>query len=242
MAAEAARLEAARLAAVKLEAARIEAARQEAVRTEAARLAAERQEAERQAAARQEAARQEAASQEGARQAAARQDSARLQAIKEAAERREALLRDIGRQLDDERARREAAAAVTRQSAAGPGSSASTARRARLFGRTDSNTELVLYAEAWSRKIQLNLGIEQMRDATRQPHTAPVVTVAVRSDGSVESVSFVRSSGVTAIDDAVRAIVQAQAPYQQFPPSLAREFDVVEIRRTWYFDTVVRLY
>ena len=196
---------------------------------------AERQEVQRQSAARQEAARQETG----------RQEAARLQAIKEAAERREGLLRNIGRQLDEERGRREvaaAAAAVARQSASGPGPFASTARRARLFGLTDSNTELVLYAEAWSRKIQLNLGIEQLREATRQPHTAPVVTVAVRSDGSVESVSFVRSSGVPAIDDAVRAIVQAQAPYQQFPLGLAREFDVVEIRRTWYFDTVVRLY
>ena len=26
------------------------------------------------------------------------------------------------------------------------------------------------------------------------------------------------------------------------PPALAREFDVVEIRRTWYFDSAIRLY
>jgi outer membrane biosynthesis protein TonB len=69
-----------------------------------------------------------------------------------------------------------------------------------------------------------------------------MVTVAVRSDGSVEAVTFVVASGVPAIDEAIRRIVQSQAPYQQFPPSLAREYDVIEIRRTWYFDMAIRLY
>jgi len=81
-----------------------------------------------------------------------------------------------------------------------------------------------------------------VREAARQPHADPVVTVAIRSDGSVESVTFVRSSGVPAIDAAVRQIVESQAPYTAFPPLLARDYDVVEIRRTWRFDAAVRLY
>ena len=67
------------------------------------------------------------------------------------------------------------------------------------------------------------------------------MTVAVRSDGSVESVTFVLSSGVAAIDEAIRRIVESQVPYQAFPPELAREYDVIEIRRTWHFDTAIRL-
>jgi hypothetical protein len=31
-------------------------------------------------------------------------------------------------------------------------------------------------------------------------------------------------------------------PYTTFTPALAREFDVIEIRRTWYFDAAVRLF
>jgi len=81
-----------------------------------------------------------------------------------------------------------------------------------------------------------------VRDAAKQPHTDPVVTVAVRSDGSVESVTFVQSSGVAALDEAIRRVVQSQTPYAAFPPALAREFDVIEIRRTWYFDVAIRLY
>ncbi|MBC7940768.1 MAG: TonB family protein, partial [Chitinophagaceae bacterium] len=102
--------------------------------------------------------------------------------------------------------------------------------------------ELILYAEAWARKIQLNMAFDLVREAAKRPHVAPVVTVAIRRDGSVESVTFVVSSGVPQIDEAVRRIVQSQLPYPSFPPGLASEFDVVEIRRTWYFDMAIRLH
>ncbi|HNU12775.1 MAG TPA: TonB family protein, partial [Rubrivivax sp.] len=62
------------------------------------------------------------------------------------------------------------------------------------------------------------------------------------SDGSVESVTFVVGSGVPEVDEAVRRIVQALTPFPPFAPALARELDVVEIRRTWQFDSAVRLY
>lgn len=213
---------------------------------EATRAAAEREQAARPLAARQETAKQEAVRQDAARASAAQADADTA--------RREASRRAMGRQLDEEAARRRdaelaaaaiavpsAASAAARQSAGLP-LSWSSARRGRLLGRADPNAELVLYAEAWARKIQLNMTIDQVRDAARQRHTSPLVTVALRQDGSVESVTFVVSSGVPQIDEAIRRIVQGQAPYPAFPPALERDFDVIEIRRTWTFDTVVRLY
>jgi outer membrane biosynthesis protein TonB len=234
---EAERLEAARQMAAQLEVERLEAARQAALRVEAARLDAERQEAARQMAAQLEVERQEAA-----RQAAPRVEAARLEAERqEAATRREAALRAIGRQLDEEAARREAASTAARPSSTLP-LSLSTARRVRLWGRSDPNVELVQYAEAWARKIQFNTTVDTVREVAKRPHIPPMVTVAIRSDGSVELVTFVVSSGVAEVDEAIRRIVQSHAHYQAFPPGLAREFDVVEIRRTWYFDGAVRLY
>lgn len=79
------------------------------------------------------------------------------------------------------------------------------------------------------------------RGGRAAPHR-PLVTVAIRSDGSIESVSFVVSSGVAAIDEAITRIVHSQAPYPAFPPGLARDFDVIEIRRSWHFDMAIRLY
>jgi outer membrane biosynthesis protein TonB len=69
-----------------------------------------------------------------------------------------------------------------------------------------------------------------------------MVTVAIRSDGYVESVTFVTSSGVPEVDEMIRRTVYGLMPYQAFSPLLASEYDVVEIRRTWSFDMAVRLY
>ena len=121
-------------------------------------------------------------------------------------------------------------------------SSISSLRRGRLLGRSDPNAELVLYAEAWARRIQLNMSPHQLRETAKQPHTDALVTVALRSDGSVESIAFVRSSGSPLLDEAIRDTIQGMAPYPAFPPNLARVYDVVEIRRTWYIDSAIRLY
>lgn len=239
---EAARQEAARQEVARQEAALQEAARQEATRQEAARQEAARQDAARQEAARQEAARQEAARQEAARQDAARQEAARQEAARQEAARQEAAreerLRQIGKQLDLERAQRENA--VDRQ-ANSPLPMASSLRRRWLFGRADPDRDLVLYADAMSRKIELNMTIDMVREVLKQPHTQPTVTVAVRADGSVEKVTFDVSSGVPALDDAIRKVIASQAPYGAFPPSLAHRYDVIEIRRTWVFDYAIRL-
>ena len=234
---EAARQEAAQLEVARVEAARVEAERHEAARQLAAKQEAARRDAERHEATRQAAIREEAARQEANRAQAARAEAARLAATPTEEEKREARLRAIGRQLNEEADRRDAAEAAARRSP-----SASGLRRGRLFGHTDPQAELVLYAEAWSRKIQLNMTFDMVREAARQAHARPLVTVAIRSDGSVESVAFVSTSGVPAIDEAIRRIVQSQAPYPAFPPGLLREYDVIEIRRTWHFDMAIRLY
>ncbi|WP_310461719.1 TonB C-terminal domain-containing protein [Sphaerotilus sp.] len=238
---EAQRQEAARQATARAEAARLEAERQEAARRAAALVDAQRQEAARQAAVRAEATRLEAERQEAARKAVAQQEAARIQAVQDAAAKREAVLRAIGRQLDEENARRDAAANAARSPNALP-LSLSTARRVRLWGHTNPNADLVAYAQAWASKIQLNTLPDKVREVAKRPHTPATVTVAVRSDGSVESVTVEVSSGVADIDDAIRRIIDTQRPYPVFPPALAREFDVVEIRRTWYFDAAVRLH
>ena len=259
------RQEAARSTAAKLEAqgqevarqdaARVEAARLETLRQEAARLATAQLDAQRQEVARREAARADATRLEAARatarleterqtavrQAAAQQEAARIQEEKEEDARREARRQAMGRTLNEEAAKREAAVTAARSPSTLP-YSLSTARRARLWGRTDPNVELVQYAEAWARKIQFNTSVDAVREVAARPHTNPMVTVAIRSDGSVESVTFVLSSGVAEVDEAIRRIVQSGVPYPAFPPGLAREVDVLEVRRTWHFDTAVRLY
>jgi hypothetical protein len=243
---EEARLEAARLAAEREESVRLAAVQREET---ARRAAAEREDTARRQAAELEARRQETARLEAARAQPARPDTApplstpqgalRVESERDEEARREARLRAIGRQLDEEAARREAASQAPANSLP---YSLSTARRARLWGRAHSNAELVEYAEAFVRKIQFNTLAQTVRELAKRPHTPSMVTVALRSDGSVESVTFVVSSGVAEVDEAIRRIVDSHRPYPAFPRALAREFDVVEIRRTWAFDSAVRLH
>jgi outer membrane biosynthesis protein TonB len=99
-----------------------------------------------------------------------------------------------------------------------------------------------MYAEGWRQRIELNAAVEALTLAKSKVHVDPVVTVAIRRDGSVESVAFDRTSGVPELDDAIRRIIQALAPYGAFPPDLASDYDVIEIRRVWTLDTAVRLF
>ena len=251
---EAVRVGAARREAIREEAARVEAARIEAARLESERLATAKVEAQRQAATRQEAQRQDAARaeatrleaareterQEAVRQATAQKESARIQEEKEEDAKRIARREAMGRILNEEAAKRDAAEKAARAQSTLP-LSISTARRARLWGRADPNAELVEYAEAWARKIQFNTPVDTVRELAKRPHTNPMVTVAIRRDGSVESITFVLSSGVAEVDEAIRRIVQSLVPYQAFTPGMAQEYDVIEVRRTWHFDVGVRL-
>ena len=184
----------------------------------------------------QEAARQAAAQQEAVRQVTAKQEQAQRDKAEREAQREERL-RAIGKQLDAEAAQRDAQNHPSRSLLP----TASGLRRGWLYGRADPNPDLVLYAEAMAKKIELNMTFDMVREVVKQPHTQPTVTVAVRADGSVEKVTFVVSSGVPAIDEAIRRVVASQAPYGAFPPTVARQYDVIEIRRTWVFDTAIRL-
>ncbi|WP_435572617.1 TonB C-terminal domain-containing protein [Massilia sp. LXY-6] len=214
---------------VQAKQAQLEAQGQEALRQQQANQAEQaRQAAEKQEQERADAARRDAAQQEQAKRDQALRDKARQEA------EREERLKAIGKQLDREAAQRDAASRSSLPSA-------SKLRRGWLFGRADANRDLVLYAETMSQKIEKNMTFEMVRELIKQAYNRPTVTIAVRADGTVEKVSFVTSSGVAAIDEAIRKVIASQAPYGAFPPSLARQYDVIEIRRTWVFDIAIRL-
>jgi len=57
----------------------------------------------------------------------------------------------------------------------------------------------------------------------------------------VEDITILRSSGRNDIDQAVRNIVRINARYATFPPNIAAQYDVLEIRRIWSFDDNLRI-
>jgi TonB family protein len=114
-------------------------------------------------------------------------------------------------------------------------------QRRSVFGSLDRDVGLAMYIKSWSLKIERNGSLNYSQTSKDRARGDPVVTVAIRSDGSVEDVIINRSSGRADLDAAVRNIVRINARYAVFPPELARKYDVIEIRRIWNFDDTLRL-
>jgi len=120
-----------------------------------------------------------------------------------------------------------------------PGPTADNRRRS-IFG-VERDVSLKMYVDSWRWKIERNGTYNYDPTAAFNSRENPIVTVSIRSDGSLEDVLIHRSSGVREIDDAVVRIAQLHAPYSKFPPELARQYDVIEIRRVWLFDARLRI-
>jgi TolA protein len=114
-------------------------------------------------------------------------------------------------------------------------------RRGSILGSAEAEVSLRMYAESWRLKVERIGSLNVPRSARTRPHYNPLVTVAIRSDGSVEEVFIHRSSGLRELDEAVRRIVHLLAPYSAFPPEMARQFDVVEIQRIWVFTDTLNI-
>jgi protein TonB len=59
--------------------------------------------------------------------------------------------------------------------------------------------------------------------------------VIIRSDGSLEDIEVLSSSGYAVLDEAAIKIVRLAAPYSPFPAELKATTDKLEIVRTWQF-------
>ena len=108
-------------------------------------------------------------------------------------------------------------------------------------GAGERDLPLKMYAESWRQKIERNGAVNYPRSWADAVRIDPLVSVAVRSDGSVEDVTIIVSSGRAEMDEAVRRIVRVNARYSPFPPQIAERYDVIEIRRVWRFDDKLRL-
>ena len=68
-----------------------------------------------------------------------------------------------------------------------------------------------------------------------------MLTVLIKSDGTVDSIEVNRSSGQKILDEAAKRIVRLGEPYAAFPPDIAKDVDILGITRTWKFTHADRL-
>ncbi len=62
-----------------------------------------------------------------------------------------------------------------------------------------------------------------------------LMLVSILSDGTLEEVRVLRSSGHRELDQAALATVRQAAPYQPFTVDMRKEYDRLEFTRTWQF-------
>jgi periplasmic protein TonB len=114
--------------------------------------------------------------------------------------------------------------------------SASAQQRRKAVNASTQEYRYASYLEAWRRKVE-NIGnLNYPEEARRRKlYGNLLMHVAIRSDGSVERIRVVRSSGHSLLDDAAVRIVRLAAPFAPFPPDIRDEVDVLDITRTWQF-------
>jgi protein TonB len=91
------------------------------------------------------------------------------------------------------------------------------------------------YVEDWASKIE-RIGTERYPPQARgRMYDSLVITVEIDKHGNVVDVIVNRKSKYEVLNRAVREIVYSGAPYDRFPPEMAREGDILQIVRTWTF-------
>jgi protein TonB len=91
------------------------------------------------------------------------------------------------------------------------------------------------YEENWARKVE-RMGTIPEEALKLKLITGPTLDVAIRADGSIHSITVLRSSGHKAVDAAARNMVELAAPYAPFPPELRRQVTLLHIVRKWKFE------
>ena len=98
------------------------------------------------------------------------------------------------------------------------------------------------YVEGWRTKVErigtLNFPAEAKR---KKIYGDLKLTVAIRADGSLESVVIDVSSGKKVLDDAALRIVRMGAPYSALSAKIRLDTDILHITKTWTFTSTDEL-
>lgn len=107
--------------------------------------------------------------------------------------------------------------------------------RKKFIGARTEELRYAQYIEDWRQKVERIGNLNYPEAARGRLYGSLVLTLTVRSDGTLSNIELIRSSGYKELDEAAQRIVRMAAPYAVFPESIRREYDELVITRTWTF-------
>ncbi len=106
----------------------------------------------------------------------------------------------------------------------------------RYLGARAKEASDAMYLEAWRQKVERIGNLNYPQAAREQKIYGSLrMTVEIRADGSVESITVDKSSGSKILDEAAKNIVQLAAPFSPFSDEMRKNTDILGITRTWTF-------
>ena len=98
------------------------------------------------------------------------------------------------------------------------------------------------YLDAWRQKIERIGNLNYPEEAIQQKIAGNLIMdVAINSDGTVNEITILQSSGRTVLDDAAKRIVRLASPFAPLPEDMLTDTDILHITRTWQFSYGNRL-
>lgn len=108
--------------------------------------------------------------------------------------------------------------------------------RRKFIGARTQEYRYAQYIEDWRVKVERIGNLNYPDQARReQVYGKLQLSVAIRANGSVESVEVSRSSGHRILDAAAVSIVKLASPFSPLPPNISKDIDILTITRTWSF-------
>jgi periplasmic protein TonB len=106
----------------------------------------------------------------------------------------------------------------------------------RFVGARAEEYRFARYVEDWRMKVE-GIGNRNYPAAARDQklYGSLLITVGVRANGTLESITVDRPSGKKLLDAAAKKIVEMAAPFSPFPADIKRDTDILYITRTWTF-------
>lgn len=107
--------------------------------------------------------------------------------------------------------------------------------RRTFIGARAEEYRFAQYVEDWRLKVERIGNLNYPESARGRVYGSLVLSVSIKSDGTLDSVEVQRSSGHPILDRAAERIVRMASPYARFPANIKRDTDILVITRTWTF-------